>query len=464
MTSSPPEPFGATAAAAPPAAPALRRGLRPVALFATAFVLLCGGPYGLEEVVPRAGPGLSVAVLLLMALFWAAPYALLVSELASALPAEGGIYQWFRAGVGPFWSFQISYMEWTTWVLDAALYPPLVAAFIGTLLVREPSHGLRWALCLGIIWGCTWLNIRGVRLVGRFSVLMTALMMAPLVILIVLGWRHASLAHLAPFVPPDVSPYGALNYALLWALWSYSGYGTMANASEEIVEPERTYPKVLAVILPVSALSYVLPLVVSLGVTPDWKAWDTAQFNQVALSLGGPLLMLSMTLAAHISSVGIFNGELLVISRLPYAMSRDGVLPAGLSRLHPVFATPARILILQAVVYSVLTYFLGFVELLIVSTWLALPSYLLQFASPVVLRLKRPDLRGPFRIPGRLPVLVLVAAIPSLIALYALFTITLRHLLIGLGFVALGPILFLGLRHLGSGSPPAVAGEGAQRD
>src|SRR2546422_6071223 len=81
-----------------------------------------------------------------MALVWAAPYALLVSELASALPAEGGISQWFRAGLGPFWSFQFSFMDWTTWVLDAALYPPLVASFVGTLFVREPSHWFRWTL------------------------------------------------------------------------------------------------------------------------------------------------------------------------------------------------------------------------------------------------------------------------------------------------------------------------------
>ena len=78
----------------PVAVPALRRGLRPVALFATVFVLLCGGTYGLEEVVPRSGPGLSIAVLLLMALVWAAPYALLVSEMASALLAGTPVIGW----------------------------------------------------------------------------------------------------------------------------------------------------------------------------------------------------------------------------------------------------------------------------------------------------------------------------------------------------------------------------------
>ena len=79
----------------------LRRDIRPLALFATMFAMLNGGPYGLEEVVPLAGPGLSVFVLSARAILWAVPYALIVAELVSARPAEGGVYQWFRAGLGP---------------------------------------------------------------------------------------------------------------------------------------------------------------------------------------------------------------------------------------------------------------------------------------------------------------------------------------------------------------------------
>jgi len=101
------------------------------------------------------------------------------------------------------------------------------------------------------------------------------------------------------------------------------------------------------------------------------------------------------------------------------------------------------LLIVQAVLYSFLTFFFDFIDLLVVSTWLGLPTYLLTFASPVILRLRRPDLRGPFRIPGGLPVLILTAAIPSLIAVYVLFTIEPRHLLIGCAMASTGPLLYL---------------------
>ena len=67
----------------------------------------------------------------------------------------------------------------------------------------------------------------------------------------------------------------------------------------------------------------------------------------------------------------------------------------------------------------------------------------MTFASPVILRLRRPDLRGTFRIPGGWPVLLLATGIPSLIAAYVMFTIEARHLLIGCAFASTGPLLYM---------------------
>jgi len=85
----------------------LRRGLRPLATFATMFALLCGGPFGTEEIVPNGGPGLAIAMLIAMAIFWALHFSLLVGELASAMPLQGGVYQWFRASLGSFGSLRL---------------------------------------------------------------------------------------------------------------------------------------------------------------------------------------------------------------------------------------------------------------------------------------------------------------------------------------------------------------------
>src|SRR5262245_18710549 len=196
----------------------LKREMRPLALLATMFVLLSGGPYGLEEVVPKAGPGLALVVLALMGVCWAVPYALVVAEMVSVLPAEGGAYQWFRASLGPFWSFQFGILQWLAWVMDAALYPPLVAAyFVGLFVQDHPSRWLSWGVSLIVIWGCTWLNIRGVKTVGWMSTAMSLAILAPLAWIMLAGLPRVGLARLAPWIPEGVPAATALNYALIWA-------------------------------------------------------------------------------------------------------------------------------------------------------------------------------------------------------------------------------------------------------
>jgi amino acid transporter len=423
--------------------PQLKRGLKPLALFGVMFVLVSGGPYGLEEIVPTAGPGLALLVLFGMGFVWAVPYVLIISELVSAIPRQGGFYFWYRAFLNPFWSFQFCCLDWINWVMDAALYPPLIAAYVVGFFLPGSGHFTTWVVCLVVIWGCTFINIRGIRVAGRLSMLLTVLILAPVAVLIVLGLPRISLAHLFPFIPQGTSIHEALNYALIFGVWTYSGYGGLAYASEEIVNPERNYPRVLAIFLPLTIVIYVLPILIGLSATPEWAGWGTGHFNQIAFAIGGSWLALLTAIGAQFGNLGIFNGELLITSRLPWAMAKDGVLPTTFAQLHPRYGTPSMFLILQAILYSLLTYFLDFVEILIVSTWIALPSYIMMFITPIMLRLKRPDLKGPFRIPGGWPVVLLSAFTTLSITLYVMVTAPLREILIGLGFIALAPLLYL---------------------
>lgn len=422
-----------------------KRGIKPLTLFATMFVVLCGGPFGIEEIVPLAGPGLFVLVLLVVPVVWAIPSALIVAELVSELPAQGGAYQWFRAWMGPFGSFVFTYLEWLSWALDSALYPALLAAYMTTAFF-EPDPWLRGAVCLGVIWGCAWLNIRGVKDVGRLSIIMAVVILVPVIAMVLLSVPKLSPSVLLPLVP-DGQPFSsALNYALIWAIWSYSGYGGLAAASEEIEEPERTYPKILAIFIPISVATYVLPLLAGLAASPDWQNWGPAHLSVAAFALGGTWLAVSVATAAQVATLGLYNGEQLILGRYVYAMARDGLLPPSLAKLHPRHDTPAVALIFHAFLFSGLVLIFDFVELLVLGALVSVPTYLLTFACPIVLRWKRPDLRGPFRIPGGWPVLIPAALIPSLIAIYLVVAASPTER-IGAGlFIGSAPLVYFAAR------------------
>ena len=426
---------------APQQPTSLRRGLKPVAMFGTMFFLASGGPYGIELLVPLAGPGLAVFSTVAMALFWGVPSALITAELVSAMPQQGGSYQWYRKSLGRFWSFQFSWLDWLTWFFDAAIYPALIAAYLVAFLLPQASHWTTWTVCLVVIWLCTAMNIWGVKAVGRFSVALMGVATLPLVAMVILGWSEISLSSLKPFFP-DGGASDALRYALIFGIWSFSGYSGLAYAGEEIVDTEHSYPKVLAVFVPFSVMVVVAPLLVGVAADPNWSQWGPAQFTQVGFVLGGAWLAGAVATAAQVSLLAIFNGELFILSRLPYAMARDGLLPKRFTRLHPRYGTPVGLLIVQALVLSVLTYFWEFLDILVFATWLALPSYLLHFLLPFIIRWKHPELRGPFRIPGGLPGLLLVATLPVLISIFLIITIEYEKFFLGLGCIAAGPLLY----------------------
>jgi amino acid transporter len=424
----------------------LRRGFSPLKLFATMFVLLCGGPFSLEEIVPLAGPGLFALVLIVMAVIWALPSALITAELISELPVQGGNYQWFRAGLGPFWSFIFTYLEWLAWAVDAVIYPALFAKYLLQPFFDDPSLAVQAPIWLAMIWGCAWLNVRGVKEVGFLSVIMTVVILIPVLSLIALSVPQMSLSVFSPLWPEDQAPLTALNYAIVWAIWSYSGYSGLATASEEIVEPERTYPKMLAIFLPISVAVYVLSLWAGVTVAPDWQNWGEAHLNVVAYTLGGPLLAMLMVAGALVAQLGLYNSEQLVLARYVYAVARDRMLPPFLGRLHPRYQTPHVALILHAILFSMLVFVFDFVELLVLGALVSVPGFILTFLSPLILRWKYPNLRGPFRIPGGWPVIIPMAVVPCLVAIYFVTTADPSGLIMTAALFSAAPVIYWAVR------------------
>ena len=409
-------------------------------LVAVMYILLCGGPYGIEEIVPQSGPTLAIFGMIFMAIFWGLPNILQTAELASALPLQGGAYSWYRESWGGFWGFQFGWLEWLAWMFDTALYPTLVAAYFTHFLWPEAGPMVVWIMTLIVIWFSIWLNVRGIQTVSKWSTLMSMFQILPVVCFIIIGIRHIDLSIFSQWhIPENSSTKEALVMALIFGLWNYSGYAGLAAAAEEIEDTPHTYPKALIITLIIAVFVYIIPLLIGISVDQNWSNWDEAQFNSVALVLGGGAFAWWFMVAAQSSNFGLINSELIVLSRLMGAMAADGYLPKFITQMHPQYETPVNSLLLQGIILSVMTFGLGFVDLLVIGTWLSIPTYLIGFAVFVSLRLKQPNLDRPFKIQGGWPVIIPIVAIPCGIAIFIFINIPKEYFLESI------PLLFSGL-------------------
>lgn len=167
-------------------------------------------------------------------------------------------------------------------------------------------------------------------------------------------------------------------------------------------------------------LTYLLPVaaVAWAGIPPD--RFSTGAWVDAARLLGGPLLAAGVVLAGSLDSMGTFNALTLSYTRLPYAMARDGLLPAVFARRNSR-GVPWVALLACATGWA-LALGLTFERLITIDLLLWGMSLMLEFVALVLLRRREPELPRPFRIPGPLAVPILLGLGPALLLLFALWT------------------------------------------
>src|SRR6202163_18355 len=164
--------------------PTLRK-ISVVPMITATYFMVAGGPYGLEEIVQKTGYAATLIILVITPLLWSLPTAWMVSELATAIPEEGGFYIWVRRGMGRFWGFQETWLTLAGSVFEMALYPNLCIDYIGQFMPGLVAGHRGLILGFAMIAVCTGWNILGVRSVGEGSVWMNVALFAPFVALII---------------------------------------------------------------------------------------------------------------------------------------------------------------------------------------------------------------------------------------------------------------------------------------
>src|SRR5256885_1591560 len=165
--------------------------------------------------------------------------------------------------------------------------------------MRFVAPGLRglegWLVALVLIWGATWLNLRGTRAVGTASGWLIAAVLAPFALLAVVAvgrWIFGPAAVAAPFRPfanPGQTFFGALGIGISQSIWNYSGWDNASTVGGEIEHATATYPRALARALPLVTIVYLVTIVPVLVLT-DWRRWTDGAWPALAATVVGPWL------------------------------------------------------------------------------------------------------------------------------------------------------------------------------
>ncbi len=381
------------------------------------FFTVSGGPFGLEGLVGSVGPGLALLLLVATPLVYSVPETLLIGELASMLPVEGGYYQWVKRAFGRFAGFLNGWLSWAYSAIDMAIYPVLFIQY-ARWFAPGLSRWEAWGLALVLIWGATWLNLRGTRVVGTASGWFVAAVLAPFAVLTgtaLVRWLLAATPTplpVTPFHAAGTSFVGALGIGISQSIWNYSGWDNASTIGGEIEHAGATYPRALARALPLVTAVYLLTIVPALALT-DWTAWRDGAWPDIARTVAGSWVALWLAVAGMVSAFALFNALLLAYSRIPLVLAQDGLLPARLARTD-ARGTPRQAVLVSAVAYSIFA-LIPFGGLLAGDVLLYTAALAMEFAALLQLRRREPGLRGSFRVPLGVPGLALLAALPVLL-------------------------------------------------
>jgi amino acid transporter len=389
--------------------PSPTRKLRPLQLAAIIFLTVSGGPYGLEPLFGYVGDHGAIFLLLITPLGWDIPTILTVLELNSLMPVTGGYYQWVKKALGLRWAF---YEGWWTWLytfVDLAIYPVLFVGYASFFFPEILMYKI--PVCLLIIWVSALLNILGIVPVGRVSLILGVLVLIPffMLFIVALGGHGAHVDIPVPSLKGE--NFSAISMGLYTVMWNFIGWDNTTTYAGEVSRPVRSYLLSMSMaFLLIVGLYLVTALVVHRsGIDPS--ALIAGSFPALGEWIGGRWLGIMLAAGGMASTVGLYSGVLLSVSRVPQVMADDRLLPRQLCAMHAKFGTPYVSILASSAIVSILILF-TFSDLVIMDIILYGAGLSLEFIALIVLRLREPNALRPFKIPFGVSGLVLMTLFP----------------------------------------------------
>lgn len=372
---------------------------------------VAGGPYGEEPAVKAAGPLYALLGFLIFPFIWSVPEALITAELSTAFPGDGGFVIWADRAFGPFLGSLMGSWKFLSGVINIAAFPVLCIDYL-----KKVIHPLEsgWPRSLAIMVSTcilSFLNFTGLTIVGYVAVLLGLVSLSPFIIM--------SLAAIPKIKPHRWFSSGQKGLKKDWNLffntlfWNLNFWDNVSTLAGEVDRPQKTFPVALLVAVIFTCVAYLIPLFAVIGaVNVDQSQWDSGFHATAAEMIAGKWLKIWLEVGAVLSAIGLFEAQLSSSAYQILGMADLGFLPKFFGLRSKKFNTPWVGILVSTLITLGVSY-MDFESIVASANFLYSLGMLLEFAAFIWLRVKKPQLKRPYRVPMKLPGLVIMCLIPS---------------------------------------------------
>ncbi len=313
-------------------------------------------PHSIFGYVNKDSQGLAPLVYLVgfCAMFFTA---LSYVQMAKRFPIAGSVYSYVQRGINPHIGFLAGWLI----LLDYVFVPSLLYLFVANWGVELIPQIPAWGWIIGFIIINTLINVKGIETTARVDFIFFIMQIAIVLIIIigglkyVLGGGGAGALTMEPIYQADKVDFTFVATACTIAALNFLGFDGISTLAEETNNPEKNVGRAILIALFIIGVVFFLQTYIVCLIEPDYTRFNpaTALFDACALAIGEWFRI--VLLVVNILAIGIANtlNAQAACSRVLYSMSRDKLLPAFLSKIHPKFHTPHLAIIFIGVLAAV---------------------------------------------------------------------------------------------------------------
>ncbi len=301
-----------------------------------------------------------------------------IAELSSAMPKAGGDYYFISRSFGPLMGTINGFLSWFALSLKSAF---AIYGLSGVLYILTGFNMSIIALIATLLF--VFLNIVGVKEAAFLELVLVVFLISIMIAYIIMGFPSVNLAHFSSFAPMGVN---SILSTSAFVFISFGGLLKIASVAEEVKNPGKNIPLGMLVSVVVVTILYVLMIFVTTGILkPDDFKNSILPVSDAAEIFAGRPGYIAITIASFLAFITTANAGIMAASRYPLALSRDKLIPEGVSMVSKRFNTPVLSIVITGV-FIILSLQINLETLVKSASSVILIAYILSNVSVIILR------------------------------------------------------------------------------